>query len=279
MSRLSQNRPLPSSPEKISSLSVVSKMEETQKSFQRLDHLASTFTDFYQTLNDETRTRKNADEKRLARIEQEIKKTETALNHEQKRRIEAAKNIQIQTEEQLEQIKDKFKSMIHDAYAPLQAQVDALVQRVEACEQSIASEVANRDAQIQQSVSHIIENFETHSKQFEIEKVTRMQRESLTLKRVGDEVFRMEQKVAAERLAREAALTQMKDEFWVALEARIRADEKFKADMERSVSVVERRLESETSARLECEDSLSRSVAEYAHSMRAGIESIHLRSN
>ena len=39
--------------------------------------------------------------------------------------------------------------------------------------------------------------------------VTRLQREAATLKRVGDEVFRVQQKLTSERTTREAAIVQV----------------------------------------------------------------------
>ena len=62
--------------------------------------------------------------------------------------------------------------------------------------------------------------FSEHQKQFEVEKVTRLQREAQVLKRVGDEVFRLQQKVTAERSGREAAIALMKDDFAAAHKAR-----------------------------------------------------------
>ena len=41
----------------------------------------------------------------------------------------------------------------------------------------------------------MLDKFVVHQRQFEVEKVTRLQREAQTLKRVGDEVFRIQQKV------------------------------------------------------------------------------------
>merc|ERR1712129_685074 len=62
-------------------------------------------------------------------------------------------------------------------------------------------------------MGEILDKFSEHVKQFEVEKVTRLQRETQTLKRVGDEVFRIQQKIGSERAAREAAIILMKDDF------------------------------------------------------------------
>merc|ERR1711988_1390803 len=82
------------------------------------------------------------------------------------------------------------------------------------------------------------------------------QREAQTLKRVGDEVFRIQQKITAERTAREAAIVLMKDDFMAAHKAREKADEVFKSEMLRKMAVVEKGLEVETKNREASEEQL-----------------------
>merc|ERR1719152_997163 len=93
----------------------------------------------------------------------------------------------------------------------------------------------DREKEIQKANKEVLDKFAVHQKQFEVEKVTRLQREAQTLKRVGDEVFRMQQKITAERTAREAAIVLMKDDF--------------KAEMLRKMAAVDRDLEIETKNR------------------------------
>ena len=62
-------------------------------------------------------------------------------------------------------------------------------------------EKRDREKEIQKANKEILDKFSEHVKQFEVEKVTRLQRETQTLKRVGDEVFRIQQKIGSERTA------------------------------------------------------------------------------
>ena len=62
-------------------------------------------------------------------------------------------------------------------------------------------EKRDREKEIQRANKEILDKFSEHVKQFEVEKVTRLQRETQTLKRVGDEVFRIQQKIGSERTA------------------------------------------------------------------------------
>ena len=62
-------------------------------------------------------------------------------------------------------------------------------------------EKRDREKEIQKANKEILDKFSEHVKQFEVEKVTRLQRETQTLKRVGDEVFRIQQKIGSERMA------------------------------------------------------------------------------
>merc|ERR1719310_441516 len=107
----------------------------------------------------------------------------------------------------------EFKAELRSAFEPLQAQIDALVARVEQLELTMENERRDREKEIQKANKEVLDKFAVHQKQFEVEKVTRLQREAQTLKRVGDEVFRIQQKITAERTAREAAIVLMRDDF------------------------------------------------------------------
>merc|ERR1712039_830929 len=136
----------------------------------------------------------------------------------------------------LAQMQVEFKEELRSTYEPLQEQIDSLVDRVDRLEQRMEDEKRDREHEIQRANKELLGKFAEHVKQFEVEKVTRLQREAQTLKRVGDEVFRVQQKVTAERVAREAAIIEMKDAFWAAVKAREKADEVFKSEMLRKMA-------------------------------------------
>ena len=136
-------------------------------------------------------------------------------------------------------------------------------------------EKRDREKEIQKANKEILDKFSEHVKQFEVEKVTRLQREAQTLKRVGDEVFRMQQKITAERTAREAAIVLMKDDFIAATKAREKADEVFKAEMLRKMAAVERDLEIETKNREASEEQLVNALNDYTRSLQDGLRIVN----
>lgn len=142
-------------------------------------------------------------------------------------------------------------------------------------EATILEETRDREIQIQRANKEVVDMFNEHSKQLEVEKVARLQREAQTLKRVGDEVFRMQQKVTAERTTREAALVVMKDDFYAALKAREKADEVFKAEMLRKMAAVERDLDIETKARMASEEQLVAALNDYTKALQDGLKIVH----
>jgi len=221
----------------------------------------------------------------VARMERELGKVETVIAAETRRRIEASKALQVMFESQLEKLQVEFKESLRESYEPLQAkagpapsldalalasplyspsrchqaQIDALVARVETIEATLVEEKRDRELAVQRANRDVVDNFAEHVKQFDVEKVVRLQREAQTLKRVGDEVYRVQQKAAtvgsvhnqaaacvslateaaqvtAERTAREAAIVLMKDDFAAALEVRDKADEVFKAEVFRKAA-------------------------------------------
>ena len=241
----------------------------------KLNALADNFNNFYGDLEEETTTRKQAEEQRVARIERELGKIERVIATETKRRIEASKALQVMFEAQLVVLQKDFKEQLRSKYEPLQMQIDELIHRVERLEKVMEEEKRDREIEIQKANKEIRDLFNEHEKQFEVEKVTRLQREAQTLKRVGDEVFRMQQKITAERTAREAAIVLMKDDFIAATKAREKADEVFKAEMLRKMAAVGRDLEIETKNREASEEQLVNALNDYTRSLQDGLRIVN----
>ena len=187
----------------------------------------------------------------------------------------ASKALQVMFEAQLVVLQKDFKEQLRSKYEPLQMQIDELIHRVERLEKVMEEEKRDREIEIQKANKEIRDLFNEHEKQFEVEKVTRLQREAQTLKRVGDEVFRMQQKITAERTAREAAIVLMKDDFIAATKAREKADEVFKAEMLRKMAAVERDLEIETKNREASEEQLVNALNDYTRSLQDGLRIVN----
>jgi len=241
----------------------------------KLNDMADDFNNFYGDLEEETRIRKQAEERRLTRIERELTKIERVIATETKRRIEASKALQNMFEEKLSAMQVEFKEELRSTYEPLQEQIDGLIDRVDRLEQRMEDEKRDREHEIQRANKELLGKFAEHVKQFEVEKVTRLQREAQTLKRVGDEVFRVQQKVTAERVARESSIIQMKDDFWAAVKAREKADEIFKSEMLRKMAAVERDLEIETTNRIASEEQLVIALNDYTRALQDGLKIVN----
>jgi len=241
----------------------------------KLNAMADNFNTFYGDLEEETSLRKQAEETRVVRMERELQKIEQVLATETKRRIEAGKALQNMFEAKVQAMQKEFKAELRASYEPLQAQIDALVSRVELLEVTMENERRDREKEIQKANKEVLDKFAVHQKQFEIEKVTRLQREAQTLKRVGDEVFRIQQKITSERTAREAAIVLMKDDFMTAHKAREKADEVFKSEMLRKMASVEKDLEVETKNREASEEQLVNALNDYTRALQDGLRIVN----
>mmetsp|Transcript_39589 Transcript_39589/g.79129 ORF Transcript_39589/g.79129 Transcript_39589/m.79129 type:complete len:286 (-) Transcript_39589:157-1014(-) len=241
----------------------------------KLNAMADNFNTFYGDLEEETSLRKQAEETRAVRIERELEKIEQVLATETKRRIEAGKALQNMFEAKVQAMQKEFKAELRACFEPLQSQIDALVSRVELLEVTMENERRDREKEIQKANKEVLDKFSVHQKQFEIEKVTRLQREAQTLKRVGDEVFRIQQKITSERTAREASITLMKDDFMTAQKAREKADEIFKSEMLRKMASVEKDLEVETKNREASEEQLVNALNDYTRALQDGLRIVN----
>merc|ERR1712151_918426 len=132
-------------------------------------------------------------------------------------------------------------------------------------------EKRDRELEIQRANRPLLEKFAEHTKVFEVEKVARLQREAQTLKRVGDEIFRCQQKVTAERTTRDADVVLMKDEWALITKAYEKEKEKFKKDLIRKMADVERGVDDEVRNRIASEEQLNTAVSEYTESIKDGL--------
>jgi hypothetical protein len=237
--------------------------------------MADDFNNFYGDLEEETTIRKQAEEQRVINMEAELVKIEKVLATETKRRIEAGKALQNMFEAKVQALQKRFKADLRECFEPLQSQIDALVSRVELLELTMENERRDREKEIQKANKEVLDKLAVHQKQFEVEKITRLQREAQTLKRVGDEVFRIQQKITAERTARESAITLMRDDFATANKTREKADEVFKSEMMRKMAVVEKDLEVETKNRETSEEQLVNALNDYTRALQDGLRIVN----
>lgn len=148
--------------------------EETQT---KLNALSEQFNNFFGDLEEETAVRKKAEESRFVRIERELGRLEKAINVETRRRIEATKLLQQQFEDKIDALQHSFRDELKKNTEMLQAQITDLNEKVGELEVRMDEERENREREIQRHNKDVLEKFDAHTKEFEVEKV-RAPRES-----------------------------------------------------------------------------------------------------
>lgn len=144
--------------------------EETQR---KLNALSSQFNAFFPDLKEETAVRKKAEDVRIARIERELGRLEKAISVEARRRIEATKAVQLKFEEKLDAIQVDFRAQIKTNTEGLQAEIAALHEKIAALEVRMDEERDNREREVQRHNKEVLEKFDAHTKEFEVEKASR----------------------------------------------------------------------------------------------------------
>jgi hypothetical protein len=142
--------------------------EETQA---KLNALSKQFNNFFEDLEEETAVRKRAEVSRVERIERELGRLEKAINIETRRRVEATKAVQAQFEIRLDEIQVKFRDQIKVNTEALQAELVMLNGKIQSLEVRMDEERDNREREIQKHNKDVLEKFDAHTKEFEIEKV------------------------------------------------------------------------------------------------------------
>jgi len=103
------------------------------------------------------------------------------------------------------------------------------------------------------------------------EKVSRLEREAQTLKRVGEDVFRLQERIEQEKSQREAALHSMQSELNEVAGGRNLSDEKFQALILGEIAALKSKLQVERDERV-CEDEqIVLAINDYTKALQDGL--------
>lgn len=137
----------------------------------KLNVLTEHFNTFFGDLEEETAVRKKAEDTRLVRLDKELSRIEKSISAESRRRIDAVKAVQVQFEERLEALQQSFKDQLKGNTEAIQRELAGLREKIIALEKRMDDERESREREIQKHNRTVLEKFEEHTKEFEIEKV------------------------------------------------------------------------------------------------------------
>ena len=121
----------------------------------------------------------------------------------------------------------------------------------------------------------LLKQVDDFQERLEIEKVERLEREALTLKKVTDASFPLQEAIAEERGRRESMLGHMREEQDQADELRDKPDAAFKHDLITRMVRATKDIKMETAVRVAAEQQFVASLESYTKALQEGLRMVN----
>eukprot|EP00803_Ostreobium_quekettii_P011117 evm.model.scf_3155.2 EVM.evm.TU.scf_3155.2 scf_3155:8496-11961(-) len=103
------------------------------------------------------------------------------------------------------------------------------------------------------------------------ERVARLEREAHTLKRVGEDMFRVQEKIADEAALRESEIGKLRNELQEVAGSRNNSESKFQAVVLEEVTQLKEKLKIETEARIQEDEEIVNAINDYTRALQDGL--------
>eukprot|EP00238_Polyblepharides_amylifera_P004437 CAMPEP_0196578060 /NCGR_PEP_ID=MMETSP1081-20130531/7035_1 /TAXON_ID=36882 /ORGANISM="Pyramimonas amylifera, Strain CCMP720" /LENGTH=261 /DNA_ID=CAMNT_0041897169 /DNA_START=335 /DNA_END=1120 /DNA_ORIENTATION=+ len=237
----------------------------------RLTHVAERFSQFYNDLESEKQSRREAEEQRRHNVVDQVNKLERNLESEIKRRMEADKALSVRLDTELKAMHDKQQVQMRELHLSVNASIDALSRTFAELHQHLREEKDQRQQDLEHATHTLLAKVDDTQAALDDERVARLEREAHTLKRVGEDIFRVQEKLDMERVEREAATAQVQSEMRELVGNRSGAEDNFQAVVLAELANLKSALQCERDERITEDEQIVHAINDYTQAMQDGL--------
>eukprot|EP00908_Phaeocystis_cordata_P006170 Transcript_16790.p1 GENE.Transcript_16790~~Transcript_16790.p1 ORF type:complete len:321 (-),score=117.36 Transcript_16790:235-1113(-) len=249
--------------------------QKKQSTAARLNALVDQFQAFYGGLEQDVITEYEQEEDRLTAVERYVLRLQKSLVVEQTRRIEMLSHVEENLKQQFEVVWQRNKTQVEALRPEIPRRIEQWHARLCADEEILEEERIARGIAIEKERQRLLKQLEDFKERLEIEKVERLEREALTLKKVTDSSFPLQESIADERNRRESMLGHLRDEIDQADEMRNKPDKIFKDDLITRMVRATKDIKLETSVRVAAEQQFVSSLESYTKALQEGLRMVN----
>lgn len=242
---------------------------------KRLGQVADRFTDFYRTLENEKQQKRQIDASRYTSLSELTSKVEAMVVEETSRRRREAKETRDHLDKQLEAMDAKFTKQLGDMQAGLKASLDSLSRTFAELHNGLKQESEQRRMDIEHLAQGVAAKLDETRQAIDDEKVSRLEREAQILKRTGEDIFRLQEKIDGETTVWEAALQTLHTEIHGSITNRTGADEKFHSLILGEMASLKNKLQMEQEQRRSEDEQIVLAINAYTKALQDGLRIVN----
>ena len=243
----------------------------------RLEGVKASLASLNQTLSGGNKSEKKQSalgEGRLLELKDASIRIEQHLALEVKRRAEADAKLQQLIDVRAKEMAQGLEKRVTDRMVQMHQAVDGLTKRVGQLNRELAVEREKNVRLTQELKYHAGQGLSDIRATVEQEKLQRMEKEQLLAKKLGEDVFRMQERLDVERHAREVMLTAVKEDMSKFSGTREKSDERFVRKLREDIIKLREQLQAEEETRAQGEEQLAQAMEDIVAQVHGSLKAL-----
>lgn len=242
---------------------------------KRMADVSQKFSQFYSDLEHEKQRRSEVELGRRNALFEQVQKLELDVHSEHRRRREREAEFKNKMEHDLRLSEKRIEKQLTDLSTDLTSSMDVLKKSIATLTQGLREERTQRRMDVEKLAELVVEKLGECQSGIDDERVQRLEREAVTLKRVGEDVLRISSKVDETQSLTEDMHAKMQSDIDSLQQKENETESSFQGMVLSEIATIKRALNEEKSERV-CEDErIVLAVNEYTKAMQDGLRLVN----
>jgi Skp family chaperone for outer membrane proteins len=242
---------------------------------RRLAHVAEKFSRFYSDLEHEKNARREVETGRRNALYDQVQKLELDLETEIRRRQESDRLLQEKVSTDLKAMEQGIAAHVREMQQGLKASIDALTRSFAELHQGLREEREQRRVDVEHLAQSVVAKVDECQTSIDDERVERLEREANTLKRVGEDIFKLQEKVDVERAAREGGVNALREQLEGITRRADTHDDKFQTIALTEIASLKSALNAEKEERVAEDEQIVHAINDYTRALQDGLRIVN----
>ena len=198
-----------------------------------------------------------------------------AAQSEIKRRTDADQLMQSSIQTEMKAVQDKVMLQVREHNLALKASIDALSRSFAELHGALREEKESRLKDMEQLAITVASKVEEVQGSVDDERVNRLEREAQTLKRIGDDVFKCQEKIDVQRRDMDAHVQSLQAEVQSVTGAKNSAEDRFQAVVQNELNALKAAVAAEREERQSEDEQIVHAINDYTRALQDGLRIVN----
>ncbi|GIL59437.1 hypothetical protein Vafri_14118 [Volvox africanus] len=238
----------------------------------KLEHVTERFAGLWTDLEQEKQNKRMQESTRFSLLQESLQRIEKSVEAEVKRRAESDKQLQSHFEAEIKTLQERQVQQFQDLQLALKSAVESLNQRITDLHSLVRDERDARRSDIEHLATNLVGKVNECVAAIDEERNGRVQEQTVAMKRIGEDLMLLSQRLDIEKTSRETELSALRSEVHDAIGNRNLTDDQFKGAVLDEVAALKAALALEREERIAEDDEIVQAVNDYTKALQEGLK-------